>query len=79
MKYYKISEEELKELLYDHYVLDCLYEAGVDNWLYYMDNRIDFINLALGRNQEDWNENLDFSDIVERDLTEYEEIDGREE
>jgi len=78
MKVYKITEEKLKELLYDHYVLSCLYEAGVDNWLYYMENRTDFINSALGRKQEDWDEDVDFEDIVEIDLTEYEEIEEEE-
>lgn len=73
-KYYKISEEKLKELLYDHYVLNCLYDCGVDNWDWYMANRTEFINHALGRtNREDWDENVDFEDIVEIDLTEYKE------
>lgn len=74
MKQYIINEDRLKELLYDHYVLNCLYEAGVDNWFYYMENRTDYINSALGRNQEDWDEDADFEDIVEIDLTEYEEV-----
>ena len=75
MKQYIIDEERLKELLYDHYVLDCLYRNGVDNWIGYMDNRERYINSALGRkNPEDWDEDADFEDIVEIDLTEYEEI-----
>jgi hypothetical protein len=75
MKYYKIDEETLKGLLYDHYVLSCLYEAGVDNWLYYMDNRTDFINQVLDKqNPDEYDENLDFSDIVDKAIIKYEEI-----
>lgn len=72
MKYYKINEEDLKGLLYDHYVLACLYKAGVDNWLYYMDNRTDYINSKL-KNKE-YDEDADFEDIVNMSLTKYEEI-----
>ena len=75
MKYYKIDEETLKGFLYDHYVLSCLYEAGVDNWLYYMDNRTDFINQVLGKqNSDEYDEDLDFPDIVNKIITKYEEI-----
>ena len=80
MKTYKITEERLKELLHDHYVLNCLYDSGVDNWNWYMANRTEFINYALGRaNREDWDEDADFEDIVMIDLTEYEEIEKEEE
>lgn len=81
MKVYKITEEKLKELLYDHYVLGCLEANGVDNWLGYMDNKIRYINAAFGIYNEDddnWNEDVDFEDIVEIDLTEYEEIEEEE-
>lgn len=75
MKYYKISEERLKELLYAYYKLDCLEVNGVDNWLGYMYNKIQYVNEALGIYDEDnWNEDAELSDIVEIDLTEYEEI-----
>lgn len=75
MKYYKISEERLKELLYAYYELGCLEANGVDNWLGYMDNKTRYVNAALGTyNEDDWDEDADFSDIVEIDLTEYEEI-----
>lgn len=75
MKYYKISEKRLKELLYAYYRLDCLEVNGVDNWLGYMDNKIGYINEAFGTyNEDDWDEDIDFSDMVEKDLAEYEEI-----
>ena len=34
-KFYKISEEQLIELLRDSMLLKCLEEDGVDNWGYY--------------------------------------------
>ena len=72
MKKYIIDEEKLKELLYDHYELDCLYCNGVDNWIGYMDNKTRYINSAFGKtNSEDWDEDADFIDIVNVDLTEY--------
>lgn len=75
MKYYKISEKRLKELLYAYYRLDCLEINGVDNWPGYMDNKIGYINEAFGTyDEDDWDEDIDFSDMVEKDLTEYEEI-----
>lgn len=75
MKYYKIDEETLKGLLYDHYELSCLYCNGVDNWIGYMDNKERYINQALGKqNPDEYDENLDFSDIVNKAITKYEEI-----
>ena len=53
MKYYKISEERLKKLLYADYRLDCLEVNGVDNWPGYMDNKISYINEAFGIYDED--------------------------
>ena len=76
MKKYIIDEEELKELLYDHYVLNCLYEYGVDNWFGYMENRTEYINSMLGKKpyQDDWDEDADFIDIVEINLPKYKEL-----
>lgn len=34
-KYYKVSEEQLIELLRDSMLLNCLEKDGVDNWGYY--------------------------------------------
>lgn len=75
MKQYIISEERLRELLYDHYILDCLYEAGIDNWNGFMINKTEYINNALGEyNLENFDKNCDFDDIVNIDLTEYKEL-----
>ena len=75
MNFYSISENELKDLLYEHYVLGCLEEAGVDNWFGYMENREEYINSRLGiEDPDNWNEEVDFEDLVEIDLTKYKKI-----
>ena len=70
MKEYIISEEKLKELLYNNEVLNCLYAGGVDNWQWYMENKHDYIASFF----EDDDTDNDFEDIVEVLLTEYKEI-----
>ena len=69
-KFYKISEEKLKALLYNNEVLNCLYAGGVDNWQWYMENKHDYLADFF----EDECTDCDFEDIVEIELTEYEEI-----
>ena len=44
---YLISEDKLIELLTAQHELNCLVEAGVDNWGWYMINRKDYIMTAL--------------------------------
>ena len=42
-KYYRISEEELRELLDTYYRFTALEHGGVDNWIWYSDSMEDFI------------------------------------
>ena len=70
MKEYIIKEEELKMLLYDREMLNCLLAGGVDNWQWYMENKHDYIASFF----EDDDTDNDFEDIVEVLLTEYKEI-----
>ena len=42
-KYYKISEEELRDLLDAYYRLTALEHGGVDSWDWYSDSMEDFI------------------------------------
>jgi len=42
-KYYKISEEKLRDLLDAYYRLVALERGGVDNWSWYSDSMEDFI------------------------------------
>lgn len=60
-KYYKISEEELLDLIADSlklFVLDC---DGVDNWEWYMEGRKDFMIENFGKD-------LDFEEAAKMDL-----------
>ena len=61
MKYYKISEEELLELLADSLRLLVLDADGVDNWEWYMEGRKDFIIENFGKD-------LDFDEAAKIDL-----------
>lgn len=69
MKYYKISEEELIELIADSLRLTALEADGVDNWEWYMESRKDIMIEGYG-------EDLDFEEAAMRDLKFYEEIKG---
>ena len=61
MKYYKISEEELLDLLADGLKLSVLDRDGVDNWEWYMEGKKDFMIEQFG-------ENLSFEEAAQRDL-----------
>ena len=61
MKYYKISEEELLELLADSLRLLVLDADGVDNWEWYMEGRKDFMI-------ENFGEDLYFDEAAKIDL-----------
>lgn len=61
MKYYKISEEELLELLADSLRLLVLDADGVDNWEWYMEGKKDFMIENFGKD-------LDFDEAAKIDL-----------
>lgn len=43
MKYYAISEDELRELIHDSMKLCALESGGVDNWVGYSESINDFV------------------------------------
>lgn len=51
MKYYKISEDELRELLYDSLKLEALENGGVDNWEWYGASINDFLKDNTNSNE----------------------------
>lgn len=61
MKYYKISEQELRYLIKRDYILRALEAGGVDNWDYYGE--------AL-RNMREYYNVEDIEEIVDKDLKE---------
>lgn len=75
MKYFKVSEAELREYLLAATKLACLERDGVDNWIWYMENRKEFIAECLDKTVEEVKKNdLDFEDIVDLDIQNFKEI-----
>ena len=70
MKYYKISEDELRELLRDYLELSMLNWDGVDNWGGYGISRHELIKEYIPNPDED----TDFSDVATLLLKDYEVI-----
>lgn len=63
--YYKLSEEELTNLLLAAVKLECLEQDGVDNWEWYMENKYSYLADELGISLHDVEDNdLDFKDLV---------------
>lgn len=80
MKYYKISEEDLLDLLYYSAKLQCLEDNGVDNWLGYMDNETDFVADILGVSDEQVEQDyLGIDDVAHKWIADYELLSEEEE
>lgn len=78
MKYYKINEDELLQLLKNTEILNCLECGGVDNWIGYMENWDEYISDALGTTKDNvCEEDLDFRDIAKELLKKYELIEEK--
>lgn len=70
MKYYKISEDELRELLEDYLELSMLNWDGVDNWSWYGESYRELIKEYIPDADEDTN----FSDVATLLLKDYEVV-----
>jgi hypothetical protein len=73
MKYYKLSEQELSELMSDALYARALIRGGVDNWEYECNARLNFIDLC---NEEDGTDYEDIDDFVPNEIARYELING---
>ena len=74
-KKYEISEERLLELLEIEAEMECLSDAGVDNWWGYMDNMQEYIANALCVSEGEVKERaLDFSDVALCAIKDFKEI-----
>ena len=67
MRYYKISEAELRELLENYLELSMLNWDGVDNWAGYGASRRELIKEYI----PDADEDTDFSDVTTLLLNDY--------
>lgn len=70
MKYYKISEDKLRELLENDLELSMLNWDGVDNWEWYGASRRELIKEYI----PDADKDTDFSDVTTLLLKDYEVI-----
>ena len=69
MKYYKVPEDHLIQLISASIQLNILETDGVDNWEWYMESRKELITEFYG-------EDIDFEEAAIRDLKYYEEVKG---
>ena len=69
MKYYPISEEELRDLLYCRHILTALECGGVDNWLWYGDSISNYKEMYCDENNI--KDNLSIDEIVKKELSKY--------
>lgn len=75
-KYYKISENELIELLATSIKMDALDRDGVDNWSWYGEGFQDMIKEYFPEAKEEEIEDLDFHDCAKTLLTDYIKVEG---
>lgn len=68
LRKYKLTENELRGLLYDSHKLMALEYGGVDNWMWYGES----ISKYIEENCED--EHGELRKIAERSLSSFEEI-----
>lgn len=63
-----ISEKELLELLESHYRLAALELGGVDNWNWYFDSCVDFVNDYMHDNGIENSEDVEIEDFWFADI-----------
>ena len=69
MKYYKVPESHLIELISNSIKLSILEADGVDDWEWYMESKKDLITEVYG-------DDIDFIEAAIKDLEYYEEVKG---
>ena len=74
MKYYKISEKDLKYLIESRARLEALESGGVDNWSWYCDANSDYLADMKEEYDIPMEEDLDFKDIADKEIKNFEEV-----
>ena len=79
MKYYKISEKDLLELLTNDLTLGHLEAGGVDNWSWYGEGRREYLEEVASAflTKEEMLEDLNEEDVAKLILNNFEEIKER--
>lgn len=70
---YIVSESELIELLTAYHYANCLDADGVDNWVWYMEGKKDYLKEFEELEDAD-TEDLSFEDLAKRQLKNYKKI-----
>jgi len=74
MKYYKVSETDLKYLIESRARLEALEAGGVDNWSWYCDANSDYLADMKEEYDIPMEEDLDFKDIADKEIKNFEEV-----
>jgi hypothetical protein len=64
-EYYLIEEHELQDMLYDYHKLAALEYGGVDNWEWYGESRVDYLDFCKVES---------FDDLVAEEMRGYKKI-----
>ena len=73
--YIKISETELKNLLWANEMLAALENGGVDNWRFYSDAISEYLAAAYNISVEEVKDReLTIKDLIEKEIETYEKI-----
>lgn len=76
MKFYSISEEELRDLLSCRHTLTALECGGVDSWSWYGESISDYEKIYCDENGIE--DNLCIDEIIEKEISEYEPIENND-
>jgi hypothetical protein len=74
MKYYKVSEKDLQYFIECRAKLEALEAGGVDNWSWYGESFENYLEDMKDEYDMEINEDLDFLDIVHREIKKFKEI-----
>lgn len=74
MKYYKIKEEDLKYFIECRVRLEALEAGGVDNWSWYGESYSDYLTDMKEIYNMDKEDELDFEDIANEEIKNFEEV-----
>ena len=75
-RYYKISEEQLRNLIIADAMLQALESGGVDNWCWYSESKQEYLDDYFSMNDAQWFEenNLSFDMLADIEIERFEEV-----
>lgn len=75
-KYYKISEDKLRELIVADAILQALESGGVDNWGWYSESRQEYLEDYFSDREPQWFEenDPDFYMLAEIEMERFKEV-----